>query len=110
MTTRNLVQTWRDVLFAQYEADLADQDVALPIRYITKGYPWNKTMVVVVRERIPLPTFRRAMRDHLIARRRDDDPTWEGEHISVELFVPFHKRADQADGTGLSDSEALHGQ
>jgi hypothetical protein len=51
MTSRNLNQTWRDVVFNQYAADHAD-DVPFPVRYLIHASPWNMDIFIEIPAKI----------------------------------------------------------
>ncbi|KAK6066105.1 hypothetical protein SCUP515_10852 [Seiridium cupressi] len=84
MTTRNLNRTWRDVVWAQYAADL-EADVPFPVRYLIHSPQWKCDIMITIPSKIEYQTFRRAVLDFAITVRpqRQTEPIWEGEHISV---------------------------
>lgn len=81
MTTRNLNRTWRDVIFAQYEAD-HEADVPFPIRYLINAPEWKQDIFIEIPSKVDPKTLRNAVllfyRDSLRG-----SPEYVGEHISV---------------------------
>ncbi|KAK4235361.1 hypothetical protein C8A03DRAFT_36793 [Achaetomium macrosporum] len=51
MTTRNLNQTWRDVVFNQYAADHA-AGVPFPVRYLIYASQWNRDIFIEIPAKI----------------------------------------------------------
>ncbi|KAK0740593.1 hypothetical protein B0T18DRAFT_418310 [Schizothecium vesticola] len=92
MTSRNLNQTWRDVVFKQYEVDYA-ADVAFPVRYLinVSAGNWKRDIFIEIPTKIDVPIFRRAVLTFYTARHRADDPAYEDDHIKVRARVspPF---------------------
>lgn len=82
MTSRNLNQTWRDVVFHQYVADDA-ADVPFPVRYLINAQEWKKDIFIEIPTKIDVPVFRRAVLNFCVARRRADDPAYEDNRIKV---------------------------
>jgi hypothetical protein len=96
MTTRNLNQTWRDVVFKQYEEDHA-ADVPFPIRYLIKAEQWKKDIFIEIPTKIDVPIFRQAVLRFFRARRLADDPAYEDDLIKVRARVsPAIQRNDDA--------------
>ena len=86
MTSRNLNQTWRDVVFSQYLADHA-ADVPFPVRYLINAKEWKRDIFIEIPTKIDVPVFRRAVLDFVIARHSADDPVYEDNHIKVRARV-----------------------
>lgn len=68
MTTRNLTQTWCDVVSTQYATDHT-ADVVFPIRYLINATPWNKDIIITITQKIEPGPFRLAIRDFYVATR-----------------------------------------
>ena len=51
MTTRNLNQTWRDVVFNPYAADHA-ADVQFPVRYLINASQWKRDIFIEIPTKI----------------------------------------------------------
>jgi len=92
MTSRNLNQTWRDVVFKRYEADHA-ASVPFPVRYLINVNvdKWKQDMFIEIPIKIDVPIFRRAVLTFYTARHRVDDPVYEDDYIKVRARVipPF---------------------
>lgn len=96
MTSRNLNQTWRDVVFKQYEADYA-ADVPFPVSYLINASNWNRDIVIEIPVKIDPPVFRRDVLTFCADRRRDDDPAYESDTIKVRARVrPLTATEDDA--------------
>lgn len=81
MTSPNLNTTWRDTIFTQYAADL-EADVPFPVRYLINAPPW-RDIFITVPKRIDLGAYKNAVFAFHKEKRCCEDPTYEGEHISV---------------------------
>ncbi|KAI9162841.1 hypothetical protein HJFPF1_04435 [Paramyrothecium foliicola] len=86
MTFRNLNQTWRDVVFKQYEQDHA-ADVPLPIRYLIKAHQWKRDIFIEIPIKIDPPVLRQAVLRFCRARRLEDDPAYEDDLIKVRARI-----------------------
>ncbi|KAB5571759.1 hypothetical protein GE09DRAFT_1054000 [Coniochaeta sp. 2T2.1] len=86
MTSRNLNQTWRDVVFKQYEEDHA-ADVPFPVRYLINAPEWKKDIFIEIPTKIDVPVFRQAVLHFASKRRLADDPAYEGDLIKVRARV-----------------------
>ncbi|ETS84207.1 hypothetical protein PFICI_02232 [Pestalotiopsis fici W106-1] len=84
MTSRNLNKTWRDVVWEQYAQDLA-ADVPFPVRYLIHAAQWRRDIFITIPSKIDARTLRRAVLEFAKERRREADPFWDGEYISVRL-------------------------
>lgn len=82
MTFRNLNQTWRGIIYTQYDTDHA-ADAPFPIRYLIKASPWNKDIIITIPQKVEPVRFRLAIRDFYRAMRRGE-PVWAAEVISVK--------------------------
>ncbi|KAK5655694.1 hypothetical protein OQA88_5627 [Cercophora sp. LCS_1] len=94
MTSRNLNQTWRDVVFSQYEADHA-ADVPFPIRYLIFADQWKRDIFIEVPTKIHPPVYRRAVLDFVKTHRDAEDPKFEGEFIKVRARIRWKDRVEQ---------------
>lgn len=81
MTSRNLNQTWRDVVFAQYDSDHA-ADVPFPVRYLIQASPWQRDIFILIPRKISPRELRHAV-GAFYAARRHDEPVFDGPLISV---------------------------
>jgi hypothetical protein len=81
MTSRNLNQTWRDVIFKQYAAD-HEADVPFPVTYLINVPEWKQDIRIKIPQKIDLKTFKHSVLDFLRAT-GGEDPVYDGEHISV---------------------------
>ena len=101
MTTRNLNQTWRDVVFKQYEEDHA-ADVPFPVRHLINAPEWKKDIFIEIPTKIGVPVFRQAVLRFCRTRRLTDDPAYEDDLIKVRARVSrfnpssFAQRNDDA--------------
>lgn len=86
MTTRNLNQTWRDVVFTQYAADY-EADVPFPVTYLINVPEWKQDILIKIPEKIDLKTLRKSVLDFCRAA-QGADPVYDGEHISVKPRKP----------------------
>lgn len=86
MTSRNLNQTWRDVVFKQYESDHA-ADVPFPVRYLISASEWKRDIFIKIPAKIDVPVFRQAVLHFVKAKRLEDDPAYEDERIKVRARV-----------------------
>lgn len=86
MTSRNLNQTWRDVVFKQYEEDHA-ADVPFPIRYLIHANQWRKDIFIEIPNKIDVSVFRQAVLHFGSTRRLADDPAYEDDLIKVRARV-----------------------
>ncbi|KAF5021120.1 hypothetical protein F66182_6820 [Fusarium sp. NRRL 66182] len=86
MTTRNLNQTWRDILFKQYAADY-EADVPFPVTYLLNIPEWNQDLLFNIPNKISLRTFKTSILDFCRAA-QGADPIFDGEHISVQPRKP----------------------
>jgi len=86
MTSRNLNQTWRDVVFKQYEEDHA-ADVRFPIRYLIYASQWQKDILIESPTGIEVPVFRQSVLHFSGTRRLADDPAYEDDLIKVRARV-----------------------
>lgn len=86
MTSRNLNKTWRDVVWDQYAQDL-EADVPFPVRYLIHAAQWRRDIFITIPSKIDSRTLRRAVLEFVKERRREPDPVWNGEHISVRARV-----------------------
>ncbi|GFF24216.1 hypothetical protein IFM61606_09065 [Aspergillus udagawae] len=97
MTTRNLNRTWRDVVFAQYAADLETNE-PFPIRYLINAPEWKKDIFINVPKKISLEDYRRSIHTFCRARYRDLDPAYEDENLSIQARVSrYNQRAEKID-------------
>ena len=94
MTTRNLNKTWRDVVFAQYAADL-EADVPFPLRYLINACEWKKDIFIEIPNKISVNTFRRSILNFFNAKRVEPEPDYQNENISVRARVSPFKKQDQ---------------
>jgi hypothetical protein len=108
MTTRNLNQTWRDIVFKQYAADY-EADVPFPVRYLIKASPWNKDVFINIPNKIEIRTLRHAVRDWHLARRNEDDPAFSNEFVTVEARIPWRMRNQDGDQDVADDDSANEG-
>jgi hypothetical protein len=86
MTTRNLNQTWRDVVFNQYAADHA-ADAPFPVRYMIYAPQWSSDIVIEIPTKIDVALLRRAVLDFCAAKRLEPDPVYEDDRIRVRPRV-----------------------
>lgn len=86
MTTRNLNKTWRDVIFAQYAADLESNE-PFPIRYLINAPEWSRDIYIRVPEKVSLEAYRHSVLTFCRAKFRDNDPTYEDENLSIKPRV-----------------------
>lgn len=87
MTTRNLNQTWRDVVFKQYEEDHR-ADVPFPVRYLINASQWKRDIFIEIPTKIDIPVFRQAVLHFASIRRLEEDPAYEDNFIKVRARVP----------------------
>ncbi|KAJ3539689.1 hypothetical protein NM208_g5386 [Fusarium decemcellulare] len=80
MTFRNLNKTWRDVIFRSYAQDY-EADAPFPVMYLINVPEWKTDILIEIPKEIDTMTFRRAIRDFVVAR-RFQDPLFSNEHIS----------------------------
>ncbi|KAJ3539119.1 hypothetical protein NM208_g5618 [Fusarium decemcellulare] len=86
MTFRNLNQTWRDVIFKQYDADY-QADVPFPITYLIFAPDWNsQDLLFTIPNKITLKTLKDAIRDFYRSG-KSSEPIYDGEHLSLK-FAP----------------------
>lgn len=104
MTTRNLNQTWRDVVFKQYAADY-DADVPFPVRYLIKADTWGRDIFIEIPHKIDLRTFKKAVLDAMKATHKLEDPTHHGEHISVRPRKPVASRPEESHSEGRAEED-----
>ncbi|KAK6196707.1 hypothetical protein LQW54_011275 [Pestalotiopsis sp. IQ-011] len=97
MTSRNLNKTWRDVVWDQYAQDL-EADVPFPVRYLIHAAQWRRDIFITIPSKIDTRTLRRAVLEFVKARRREPDPLWDGEYISVRACV--RQRVPQGQESG----------
>ncbi|KAF4976745.1 hypothetical protein FZEAL_6623 [Fusarium zealandicum] len=90
MTSRNLNQTWRDVIFQQYAADL-EADVPFPVSYLIFAREWNSDIIINTPSKIDLRTYKNAIRDFCVARRHVD-PAFSNEYISVRARETWQQK------------------
>lgn len=100
MTTRNLNQTWRDVVFQQYARDHA-ADVPFPVRYLIHAPEWHKDIFIEIPTKIDERTLRRSVLDFAVSR-RGAEPVFSNEYISVRPRVSWR---DRAPGGGGDDTK-----
>lgn len=91
MTTRNLNQTWRDVVFKQYTADL-EADAPFPVRYLINipvvyGLP-GRDIWIEIPSKIELKTLRKAILAFTRATRDIGEPAYQDDHIAVRARIP----------------------
>ncbi|KAK4038778.1 hypothetical protein C8A01DRAFT_17173 [Parachaetomium inaequale] len=86
MTTRNLNQTWRDVVFNQYAADHA-VDAPFPVRYLIHASQWQWDIIIEIPTKIDVAVLRRAVIDFCVAKRSEADPVYEDGRIKVRPRV-----------------------
>lgn len=103
MTSRNLNQTWRDVVFKQYEEDHA-ADVPFPVRYLINAPQWKKDIFIEIPTKIDVPVFRRAVLHFSSTRRLADDPAYEDDLIKVRARV---SRSSPSSSAQLNDDAPL---
>ncbi|KAK7715037.1 hypothetical protein SLS64_003734 [Diaporthe eres] len=101
MTTRNLNQTWRDVVFTQYTADY-EADVPFPVTYITNVPEWKQDILIKIPKKIDLKTLRKSVLDFCHAT-RGADPVYDGEHISVQPRKPASALPKETDSRSEQD-------
>lgn len=94
MTTRNLNKTWRDVVFAQYAADL-EADVLFPLRYLIHASEWNKDIFIEIPENASVKTFRHSIFNLFRVKHVEPEPDYQDENISVRARVSSFKQQDQ---------------
>ena len=82
MKTRNLNQTWRNVLFKQYAAAY-EADVPFPVTYLIKVLEWDQDLLFNVPRKISLRTFKNSMLDFCRAA-QGADPMYDGEYVSIQ--------------------------
>ncbi|KAF5589547.1 hypothetical protein FPCIR_6750 [Fusarium pseudocircinatum] len=88
MTFRNLNQTWRDVIFKQYDADY-QADVPFPITYLIFAPDWNsQDLLFTIPNKITLKTLKDAIRDFYRSA-KSSEPIYNGEHLSVRPRKPL---------------------
>ncbi|RKU43424.1 hypothetical protein DL546_005321 [Coniochaeta pulveracea] len=102
MTSRNLNQTWRDVVFKQYETDHA-ADVPFPVRYLINASQWKKDIFIEIPNKIDPPVFRRAVLHFVTSKRHEDDPAYEDDLIKVRARIPYRLR-HSASAQGSDDA------
>ena len=116
MTTRNLNQTWRDVVFTQYEADHAAADVPFPVRYLIHAPEWKTDIFIEIPAKIDVAVFRQAVLHFARARRLADDPAYEDDLIKVRARAsrsgppsspPRSDDAHPQDDAGQTESGAV---
>lgn len=103
MTTRNLNQTWRDVVFSQYASDY-ENNVAFPIRYTIHTPQWNRDIRIEIPSRVDVRTFRRSIADFFVSKHRAD-PVYQDEYISVRPRISPFDRQDQDNDDRQDDPE-----
>lgn len=106
MTSRNLNQTWRDVVFKQYAADY-DADVPFPVRYLIKADTWGRDIFIEIPRKIDLKTFKNAVLTAMKETHKLEDPTHQSEHISIrprKPVAPDTSRAEEDGGPGDEDA------
>lgn len=97
MTTRNLNRTWRDVIFAQYAADL-EANEPFPIRYLINAPEWEKDIFINVPKKISLEDYCRSVHTFCRAKYRDLDPAYEDENLSIQARVSrYNQQAEKID-------------
>ncbi|KAB8074272.1 hypothetical protein BDV29DRAFT_156751 [Aspergillus leporis] len=97
MTTRNLNRAWRDVIFAQYAADL-EANEPFSIRYLVNAPEWKKDIFIDVPERISLEDYRCSVPTFCRAKYRDPNPAYEDENLSVRARVSrYNRQAEKID-------------
>ncbi|KAG2003844.1 hypothetical protein GB937_009336 [Aspergillus fischeri] len=97
MTTRNLNRTWRDVVFAQYAADL-EADEPFPIRYLINAPEWKKDIFISVPKKISLEDYRRSVHTFCRTKYRDPDPAFEDKNLSIRARVSrYNQQAEKID-------------
>ncbi|KAI4595485.1 hypothetical protein KJ359_006831 [Pestalotiopsis sp. 9143b] len=107
MTSRNLNKTWRDVVWEQYAQDL-EADVPFPVRYLIHAAQWRRDIFITIPSKIDSPTLRRAVLKFVKEKRREPDPLWDGEHISVRARVRPQAPQGQESGAESVPQEGLH--
>ncbi|KAK8875039.1 hypothetical protein PGQ11_005553 [Apiospora arundinis] len=95
MTTRNLNETWRDVVFRHYATDY-DTQAPFPIRYLIQAPEWKTDIWIEVPSRVNIQTFRRSVLDFVVAR-RNTDPVFNNEHISVRPRVSHQQKTSNVE-------------
>ncbi|AEO71795.1 uncharacterized protein THITE_2017192, partial [Thermothielavioides terrestris NRRL 8126] len=60
MTSRNLNQTWRDMVFKKCEEDHV-ADVPFPVRYLINAPQWKKDIFFEIGSKIDVPVFLQAV-------------------------------------------------
>ncbi|EAQ89550.1 predicted protein [Chaetomium globosum CBS 148.51] len=103
MTSRNLNQTWRDVVLKQYEADHA-ADVPFPVRYLIHAPEWQRDISISIPTKIDVAPFRQAVLAFCKARRLADDPAYDGDLLSVRARVS--PRPDPSASAPRNDDDA----
>ncbi|KAH6628235.1 hypothetical protein F5144DRAFT_300222 [Chaetomium tenue] len=105
MTSRNLNQGWRDVVFKQYEADHA-ADVPFPVRYLIHAPEWQKDISISIPTKVDVAPFRQAVLAFCRARRLADDPAYDGDLLSVRARVspPLDPSSSSAPRNGDDDA------
>ncbi|KAK4113662.1 hypothetical protein N656DRAFT_796899 [Canariomyces notabilis] len=108
MTSRNLNQTWRDVVFKQYEQDHA-AGVPFPIRYLINAAEWKNDIFIEIPNKIDVPVFRQAVLYFSRTRRLADDPAYEDNLIKVRArvarFSPSSSAQRNVDASPQDDTD-----
>lgn len=86
MTSRNLSQNWRDVVFKQYEQD-HEAEVPFPVRYLINAPQWKKDIFIEIPTKIAVPVFCQAVLHFASTRRLADDPAYEDNLIKFRARV-----------------------
>ncbi|KAH8913118.1 hypothetical protein BR93DRAFT_984681 [Coniochaeta sp. PMI_546] len=94
----NLNQTWRDVVFKQYEEDHA-VDVPFPVRYLINALQWKKDIFIEIPTKIDVPVFRQAVLHFASTRRLADDPAYEDDINKVRARVSRSGLSSSAQGS-----------
>lgn len=82
MTTRNLNQTWRDVLFNQYDLYHAI-NVPFPGRYIIFAPPWHRDILSEITKKLDPQIFHRSVQNFVTSKQYETDPAFSNGHILI---------------------------
>lgn len=102
MATRNLHQTWREVIFNQYALDHAT-DVPFPVRYLIFASPWQRDIFIEIPNKTEPHIVRRSGLDFVAAKRHDADPAFNNGHIFVWAWEQGDVDADPTSEVTLGD-------
>ncbi|KAI8677387.1 hypothetical protein NCS56_00628600 [Fusarium sp. Ph1] len=89
MTSRNLNETWRDVVFRTYAQDHQD-DVPFPVTYLISATEWKRDIIIEVPKKIDVKAYRHSVLKFTI-NLRFQGPVYDDEYISVRPRVSKYK-------------------